>query len=192
MKIDIKLDKDFTSQISKLITNYGYRLTTLNGFGEDQINYTSFIDNFVDKQTVADASIDGNANVRHKDIVSLEHEMSKPHSKLLAFNKIYYEIKKKYGFNMANKWLEEEWTGSFYMHDAPSTTQKPYCYAYDLTRLVKEGLFFIPNFNNKAPEHLTTYIDFVGEFISWNCNRTSGAVRTSKFPYLCILLLEKG
>jgi hypothetical protein len=28
--------------------------------------------------------------------------MSKPQSKLLAFNKIYYELNKKYGFQVAN------------------------------------------------------------------------------------------
>jgi len=43
----------------------------LNGFSEKQLNYTDFIDNFVDKNTVADASIDGNANVGTKDITSL-------------------------------------------------------------------------------------------------------------------------
>ena len=181
MNIDIKLDKDFSTHIQYLSRKYGTHITTLNGLEDEQINYTSFIDNFIDKQNVADASIDGNANVGHKDIVSLEHEMSKPHAKLLAFNKIYHEIKKKYGFKAANKWLEEEWVGDFYLHDAPSTTFKPYCYAYDLKRLVDEGLFFITNFNNKAPEHLTTFIDFVGEFVSWNCNRTSGAVGLPNF-----------
>ena len=62
----------------------------------------------VDKQTVADASIDGNANVGTKDICSLTAEMSKPHSKLLAFNKIFYELNKKYGLQTANEWLENE------------------------------------------------------------------------------------
>ena len=69
------------------------------------------IDNFVDETTVADARIDGNSNVSHKDIVTLEKEMPKPHEKLLAFNKIYYEIQKKFGFQAANEWLREEWIG---------------------------------------------------------------------------------
>ena len=59
------------------------------------MSYNSFIDNFVDKNTVADASIDGNANVGTKDVCSLMTEMSKPHLKLLSFNKIYYELTKK-------------------------------------------------------------------------------------------------
>lgn len=176
MNIDIKLNKDFVNTFENLSKKYPYALTVLNGFGEQQLNYTGFIDNFVDKQTVADASIDGNANVGHKDIVSLINEMSKPHSKLLAFNKIFYEIEKKWGYHKATEWLNAEWDGHFYMHDAFSTTYVPYCYAYDLERLVKEGLYFIDNFNNAAPQHLETYVDFVGEFVSYNCNRSSGAV----------------
>ena len=37
--------------------------------------------------------------------------MPKPHEKLLAFNKIYYEIQKKFGFQAANEWLRAEWMG---------------------------------------------------------------------------------
>ena len=131
--------------------------------------------------TVADASIDGNANVGHKDIVSLENEMSKPHSKLLAFNKIYYEMNKKYGFQTANEWLHGEWVGEYYLHDSSSVTYKPYCYAYDIEQLVDKGLFFIDGFNAQPPKHLTTYTDFVVEFISWCCNRSSGAVGLPSF-----------
>lgn len=176
MQIDFKLDKDFAAHFKRLCEDYGDNIRMLNGFSKEQLNYTTFIDNFIDKNTVADASIDGSSNVNHKDIVSLENEMSKPHSKLLAFNKIFYELKKKNGLKVAQEWLEREWIGEYYLHDAYSSTFKPYCYAYDLDRLAKEGLFFIKDFNSKPPKHLTTFVDFVGEFVSWNCNRTSGAV----------------
>lgn len=181
MNINIKLDRNFTACFNKLLDEYGTEMAELNGFGEKQLSYTDFIDNFVDKQTVADASIDGNANVGHKDIVSLENEMSKPHSKLLAFNKIYYELNKKYGFQTANEWLRGEWTGEFYLHDSSNTTYKPYCFAYDIEQLVNRGLFFIDGFNAQPPKHLTTYTDFVVEFISWCCNRSSGAVGLPSF-----------
>ena len=47
----------------------------------------------------------------------------------------------------AKEWLETEYTGGFYLHDFPSTTYVPYCYAYDLSRLANEGLFFLKNYN---------------------------------------------
>ena len=179
--INIKLDKDFTNHLEYLISKYGVDLAKLNGFADEQLNYTDFIDNFIDKQTVADASIDGNANVGTKDICSLITEMNKPHSKLLAFNKIFYEIKKKYGLKRAKQWLNAEYTGFYYLHDAASTTFVPYCFAYDIEELVNKGLYFIDNFNAQPPKHLTTFTDFVGEFVSWVSNRSSGACGLPSF-----------
>lgn len=181
MNIDVKLTEDFSSYFEELKNTYGERLADLNGLSNKQLSYTDFIDNFVDKQTVADASIDGNANVGTKDICSLEAEMSKPHSKLLAFNKIFYEIKKKYGLDVAKNWLKCEWIGFFYLHDAASSSTKPYCFGYDLESLVTKGLYFIDNFNAQPPKHLVTYTDFVGEFVSWTSNRTSGACGLPSF-----------
>ena len=50
-----------------------------------------------------------------------------------------------------------------------------------MERLVNEGLYFIDNFNNQPPKHLVTYTDFVGEFVSWASNRTSGACGLPSF-----------
>lgn len=181
MKINIRLDKNFTAQLNKLMAEYGTDMAKLNGFSDEQLSYTDFIDNFIDKQTVADASIDGNANVGTKDICSLMSEMHKPHSKLLAFNKIYYEMNKHYGFQTANKWLRDEWVGRYYLHDAASSTYLPYCFAYDIEELVKRGLYFVDNFNAQPPKHLVTYTDFVGEFVSYTSNRSSGACGLPSF-----------
>lgn len=179
MILNIKMAKNFQTALNKMRDTYGDEMARLNGLSDEQLSLTDFIQNFIDHDTVADASIDGNANVGHKDIVTLMNEMSKPHSKLLGFNKIYYEINKRYGFKDANTWLENEWDGHLYLHDSATATFFDYCYAYDLERLVNEGLFFIPNFNAKAPQHLTTFVDFVGEFVSWTCNRSSGESYTA-------------
>lgn len=181
MDISVKLDRNFTTVFNRLKTQYGDRLAELNGLSDKQLSYTDFINNFIDNKTVADASIDGSSNVGHKDIVSLESEMSKPHSKLLGFNKIFYEINKKYGYQTADDWLTFEWDGHFYLHDAYNATYKPYCFAYDIEKLVNCGLYFIDGFNAQPPQHLITYTDFVAEYISWCCNRTSGAVGIPSF-----------
>ena len=181
MLINVRLNKNFTTKFNQLSNEYGTEMARLNGFADEQLSWTDFLDNFVSKQTVADATIDSNANIGTKDICSLEAEMGKPHNKLLAFNKIYHELNEKYGFKTANEWLQNEWDGHFYLHDAASTTYKPYCYAYDLERLVTEGLYFIDTFNNQPPKHLVTYTDFVGEFVSWASNRTSGACGLPSF-----------
>ena len=183
--INIRLNKNFTTAYNKMQETYGEEIAKINGFSDGQLSYTDFIDNFVDADTVADASVDGNANVGQKDIVTLINEMPKPHQKLLSFNKIYYEINKKYGFKTANDWLRAEWDGHLYMHDSNTTSFVHYCFAYDLKDLAEKGLFFIDNFNAEPPQHLETFVDFVKEFVSWACNRSSGAVGLPNLvPYM--------
>lgn len=175
MNINIKTDSRFSVALSNLKDKYGEEFEILNGFHDSQMNFSDFIAGFIDNN-VADVSIDSNANASHKDIASLKSEKGKSHDKLFAFNKIFYEMNKKYGLNDAKEWLESEYSGAFYLHDAPSSSYLSYCYAYDLTRLATEGLFFLSSYNNEPPKHLTTFLDDVVEFVSFMCNRSSGAV----------------
>lgn len=130
MQINVKLDQGFTDQFYELSKKYGDEMRNLNGLSEGQLNFTEFIDHFVDKNSknVADASIDGNSNVGTKDVTSLLNEMNKPHMKLLSLNKIYYEMKKQHGARKANEWLEGEWSGKFYLHDSFNSSFLPYSY----------------------------------------------------------------
>jgi len=176
MQIEMKLYKPFVASMNKLKDKYGEEFTKLNGFQNSNLNYTDFIDNFIDSNTLADITIDANANSSTKDIRSLMSDMHKPHTKMLSYNKIYYELVKRYGSGIADRWLELEWNGSFYLHNAPTVTFLPYCFAYDLDLIVEKGLFFIDKFKSGPAKHLSTFNDHVLEFISWNSNRVSGAV----------------
>lgn len=173
--INMRLYAPFVDKLTDLFTLYPESFAKMNGLHEDNLNFTSFINNFVEEKTLADATIDGNANASTKDICSLDTEMGKPHKKLLSLHKIYYELDKKYGRETANLWLEEEWNGASYLHDAFSASFKPYCFAYTLEDLVNKGLYFVTDFKGEAPKHLMTYVRDVLEFVSWTSNRTSGA-----------------
>lgn len=91
MNIPIKMNKDFERALSSIDAKYGEDFEILNGFNESQLNFSDFIDGFVDKN-VADVTIDGNANAHHKDICSMLGEKGKSEDKLFAFNKIFYEL----------------------------------------------------------------------------------------------------
>lgn len=175
MNVNIKTSKDFSTALNNAVDKYGEDFEFLNGFHDTQMNFSDFIAGFIDKN-MADVTIDANANASHKDIASLRSEKDKSLDKLFAFNKIFYEINKKYGLNDAREWLDCEYSGAYYLHDAPSASYVPYCYAYDLTRLANEGLFFLSGYNAQPPKHLTTFLDDVIEFVSYMCNRSSGAV----------------
>lgn len=139
ININLKVDKNFSTAFKKVTEKYGEDFEYLNGFHESQMNFSDFIDGFVDKN-VADVTIDANANASNKDIASLLCEKGKSHDKLFAFNKIFYEINKKYGLKTAREWLETEYNGGFYLHDAPSTTYKPYCFKGDTKILTDNGI----------------------------------------------------
>ena len=182
---NVKLKKNFTTQLNKLNEKYGEEFARLNGLSDDELSFTDFIDNFIDTETVADASIDSSSNVSTKYMNTLMNEMPKPHRKLLCLHKIYFEIQKKYGFKTANEWLEKEWNRTLYMHDADTSTFKHYCFAYDLKDLAEKGLFFLENFNYQPPKHYTTFVDFVKEYISFAANLSSGAVGLPNLiPYM--------
>lgn len=176
MDITLKLSADFERCLNNLINKYGEDFQTLNGIHPSQIDYSEFLDKFVKQDTLADVSIDPNANANRRDIRSFITEKGKSADKLFGLNKIFYEIKKQWGIRTARQWLEQEFSRGFYLNDSTSASYFPYCYAVDLSRLATEGLFFLSSYNNKPPKHLTTYFDDVIEFISFLSNRQSGAV----------------
>ena len=176
MDIRLKLSKDFERCLEDLKEKYGEDFEYINGLHPSQLDFSDFIDNFVDKDTLADASIDPNANANHKDIRSFMTEKGKSEDKLFGLNKIFMEIKKMWGLRTAKQWLEQEFSRGFYLNDSSTASYFPYCWANDFTRLATEGLFFLPNYNNEPPKHLTTYFDDVIEFVSFLSNRQSGAV----------------
>ena len=176
MNIELKLNTDFERHLDYLKNKYGEDFWYINGLHPNQLDYSEFLDKFVKQDTMADSTIDPNANANHKDIRSFVTEKGKAEDKLFGLNKIFLEIKKKWGLRTAKSWLEQEFSKGFYLNDSTSASYYPYCWANDLTRLAKEGLFFLDNYYNQPPKHLTTYFDDVIEFVSFLSNRQSGAV----------------
>ncbi len=185
MNVNIRLSKNFTTQFNRLQERYGEEFLKLQGLDEGKLSLTDFINNFIDADNVANASVDANANISQKDIVTLLSEMSKPHQKLLAFNKLYYELNKQYGFKTANEAMEAMWNYALYMHDFNTTTFYHYCFAYDIKDIVERGLFFIEGYNAKPAKHLDSFIQILMEGIAWLSRRQSGAVGLPNLiPYL--------
>ena len=175
MDISLRVTKDFERCLEDLKKKYGEDFEYINGLHPSQLDFSEFLDNFVKQDTMADATIDPNANAKHKDIRSFMTEKGKSEDKLFGLNKIFLEIKKKWGLRTARQWLEQEFSKGFYLNDSASASYFPYCWANDFTRLATEGLFFLEDYNNQPPKHLTTYFDDVIEFVSYLSNRQSGA-----------------
>lgn len=176
MLTEIKLNKDFERALDALRIEFGEDFEYINGCHPSQIDYSEFLSHFVKNKTLADSTIDPNANAHCKDIRSFITEKGKPLDKLFGLSKIFADMKKQWGLRTAKAWLRQEYTKGFYLNDSASASLYPYCWANDLTKLAEEGLFFLSNYNNLPPRHLTTFLDDVIEFISFLGNRQSGAV----------------
>ena len=92
--------KPFIAWMNDMVEEYGEEFQKLNGLHNENLNFTGFIDHFIDNSTVADSTIDSNANNSTKDVRTLMSDMMKPHTKLLALNKIFYEISKNMDFKL--------------------------------------------------------------------------------------------
>lgn len=176
MQIELRLNRDFERCLEDLKRKYGSDFEYINGVHPSQLDFSEFIDNFVQTDTMADVTIDPNANASHRDIRSFMTEKGKSEDKLFGLNKIFLEIKKKWGLRTAKQWLEQEFSKGLYLNDSATASYFPYCWANDFTRLATEGLFFLNSYNSQPPKHLTTYFDDVIEFVSFLSNRQSGAV----------------
>ena len=176
MDIRLNLYPPFVAALNRMREKYGERFERYNALHNDNLNFTGFISNFVDSDSVADVSPDANANSSSHDVRTMLADMTKPHTKLLGFNKIFYEMTKRYGLETAEKWLENEWNGAFYGHDFATTTLYPYCYAMTLRPVVDKGLYFINHFRAQPARHFDSFNEHVRETICWMANRQSGAV----------------
>ncbi len=179
LNLNLTLDADFEKAIKRLKQKYSVEFQKLNGLHESNLNFTSFIDGFIDSHNLADATIDSNSNSTHKSATALLKEMSKPFTKLLSYNKIFYEIKKEYGVDRAIEWLEKEYNGELYMHDAHTSSILPYCYNYDLQPLAEKGLFFLNEPHIKPAKHWSTFNNHLFEFLAYSSNSQAGADKRS-------------
>lgn len=177
MDVGIKLNKNFVAALNRLEQKYGEKIMRINGFSNDNLNFSSFIDRFTkDNDKLVDLSVNPSANMAQKDVVTMINSMSEPHMKLLAFNKIYYELTKKYGRDVANEALENLVNGALYMHDATTASFFPYCWAMSLQPIAERGLFFIDQFPTRAANHLTTFCNHVLETVCYMSARQAGAL----------------
>ena len=168
--------KGFYKQLKIISDKYGEQILSLSGIGKEQLDYNSFMDKFILSKNTADSSIDANSNVSMTDETAMLEEMFKPQKKILSLQILYNEMKKEWGKEQANTWLEKEISGEIYMHDAFESAFKPYCYNYSLQDIIKKGMFFDETLKANSPKHLDSFNQHILEFVGYATKRQSGAV----------------
>ena len=172
----LSLDNQFADKLSELQGKYGEEMMKIEGMSNSQLDTTQFFANFMKNNTVADASIDDNANVTGRSINTMINESQKPFLKLLSRNKIYIEMKEEFGKAVADEFLEKAVNGQLYEHDSHLSSYLPYCFAFSVKPIVEKGLFFLDEMKANAPQHWDTFNHHILEFISYATNQQAGAV----------------
>lgn len=170
------LDNQFKEQLEYLHSKYGTKMMEIEGMSPEQLDTCMFFDRFAGSSTIADVTIDDNANVTNRNMNTMISESQKPFLKLLSRNKIYIEMKEEFGIGVANEFLEAVVNGEIYEHDSHLSSYFPYCFSFSLKEIVKRGLFFLNEMKAGRPKHWDTFNHHTLEFVSYATNMLAGAV----------------
>lgn len=141
--------------------------------------YVGFINRYKKAANASTGSeVDSNANVEHKNITTLQGELSKKDvigtNRLLMISK----LTEMYGEDIANEYIRQLDSHEIYKHD--ETSILPYCVSITMYPYLFEGLKPIGGIST-APKHLDS---FCGSFINLVfaiASQFAGAVSTPEF-----------
>lgn len=181
-------DSDFVNCMLKLEDQYPEEVFSIQGIASKSLDVVEFSRNFFKKsadQSVAEHSVDGNANVNDKSIHTYVCETPKAIWKLNSLFLLWKWVHRLYGKDSADKCLEKVITGELFVNDMTGF-HMPYCFAFDLRKLTTEGMsFFNGNFPIKAPKRSDSFNDLVNQATAYISNQIMGAASyPNYFPIL--------
>ena len=140
-----------------------------------------FIRQYIKASNAATGSkYDPNANVAHKNIVTMGGELYKGNAIRLNRYVMRSKLKALYGKRMANQYIEDIESHVLYKHDETGIPGMPYCVAITMYPFLTDGLVNLGG-PSKPPTDLKS---FCGEFINLVYSVSSqflGAVATPEF-----------
>lgn len=195
MEIRFSYDHKFDNLINKIKLKYGENILRFSGVHPEQLDIADFTREFLfgdPAVAVADRSVDSNANVDDRSVVAFDHELAKAQNKLNALNMIWTHIirimtergEAKAALKVANEAIESIINCSLYVNDS-HFAHKSYCYSFDLTPLVFEGMPFVKKIKIGPPKHYTSMINLIVQSTAFISNQIAGAASyPNAFVYL--------
>ena len=172
-------DEGFCKLMDELRKKYPEELFRIEGIHEDQtdINHTAW-DFFRTTErkgsATADHSIDPNANVAGRDVITFNFEVPKPLMKLNSLFNMWKGVSALGGEEMAARVLDDEIRGAIYINDAHDMA-RPYCFNYSTLDIALEGLPHVGRLTIKPPKSLSSFLHQVEQFVTTAANMTLGA-----------------
>lgn len=167
---------DFTHLLEDMYEKYGDEVFSIQGIANKHLDIAEFSRNFFGKSSnMADISIDGNANVKEKNIQQYNFETNKAIMKLNSLYTLFKCMKYTYDYETACKAVEDFISGNIFINDFHNI-QTSYCYAFDLRTLLTNGMsFFKGGMTIKPPKRSDSFIALIIQSTAAISNQIMGA-----------------
>lgn len=138
-----------------------------------------FIRSYAEASNASSGSeVDANANVTHKTLATLEAEIYKPYTIALNRQLVTEKLKKMFGQDMADEYLQDLDYHFIYAHD--ETSLKPYCASITLYPFLLEGTKCMGGVS-KAPKNLQSFCGSFVNLVYQVASNFAGAIATVEF-----------
>ena len=197
MRLTQSYDKNFVALLERLRSKYPAELFFLEGIHEDQLDINKVSRHYFAAagterkgSATADHSIDPNANVSGRDVITYNYEVPKPLMKLNSLYNLWLSLKDAHGQGMADHCLEENISGVLYINDAWDIG-RPYCFNFSTYDIALEGLKMGGRLTIDPPKSLNAFLRQVEQFTVYAANSTLGATGLADLLIVTSLYVER-
>lgn len=172
-------DPAFVSLLEKLRKKYPAELFTLTGIAPEQLDIDFMSRQFFRASNrkgsaTADHSIDPNANVSGRGVITFNYEVPKPYMKLNSLYNLWRTLCEQFTMEAADAAIEAEICGALYINDSWDIG-RPYCFNYSMYDIALEGLKMGGRLDIVPARGLFTFLRHVEQFTVYAANSTLGA-----------------
>lgn len=185
--------KEFKHLMDKQKAVYGDEIFNLNGIG-NQLDINEMSKQFLNTKSTSDVSVDANANVSDKSVISLRIEMCKPMQLVNSYYRLWKELRKNRGMDYADRIIKSQLSGRIYINDFTGfSSSMPYCFNYSTydTALMGIPAIFDGKGGSKAPKNLMSFLGQEELFSLIAGNSTLGATGLADLLIVVSIFMDK-
>lgn len=185
--------KDFKDLMLGLEKKYGADLIEENGIGS-QLDISKSSKKFFKAFTTADVSVDANANVTNKSVISHKIETAKPFHLINSYYRLWKEIKKIETKEKADWIVESQIKGRMYINDFVGfSSAMAYCFNYSTYDTATMGIpsVFDGRGGSEPPKNLMSFLGQIELFSLIAGNSTLGATGLADLLIVIAIYMDK-
>ena len=164
-------DKHFDVAKSYIIYRENHRKTR-----ENAIYKLKFIENYINSDNTANATIDDNSNVANRNIAVLNSEIHKEDNREVNLRMLRNKVKELYP-NFNYKQMDIDFNTIAYLHDSSSQIGMPYCVAITMYPFLLNGIKDLGGLS-AAPKNIDSFCGMFINLVFAIASQFKGAVAT--------------